>query len=148
MPRVIPLKFHEMSLVMWNLTYFCKITQLLIKFCKSLKDFRKILSKWLGKTFQYCLNLLTFIHALKNGQKLANFCLQLKWKFTVFHKGFLGHKLLVLAKFHLVLSSLWPKSFALRQYHSYLVFEVTRVLFQELVNPKMGQSYKKFHTCN
>jgi hypothetical protein len=59
-PRVIPLKFHEMSFVSWNLINYCKITQFLIKFCKSLKDFRKILLKWLGKTVKYCLNFVNF----------------------------------------------------------------------------------------
>ncbi len=39
----------------------------------------------------------------------------------VFHKGFLGHKLLVLTKFHLVLSHLWPKYFASQLYPSYLL---------------------------
>ncbi len=57
-PRVTPLKFHEMSSVLWNLINYCKITQFLIKFCKSLKDFRKILLKWLGKTVKYCLNFI------------------------------------------------------------------------------------------
>ncbi len=59
-PWVIPLKFHEMSLVLWNLVNFCKIMQFLIKFYKSLKDFRKILLKWLGKTVKYCLNFVNF----------------------------------------------------------------------------------------
>ena len=59
-PRVIPLKFCEMSLVSWNLINYCKISQFLVKFCKSLKDFRKILLKWLGKTVKYCLNFINF----------------------------------------------------------------------------------------
>jgi len=59
-PRVIPLKFCEMSLVLWNLINYCKITQFLIKFCKSLKDFIKILLKWLGKTVKSCLNFINF----------------------------------------------------------------------------------------
>ncbi len=37
----------------------------------------------------------------------------------VFHKGFLGHKLLALTQFHLVLSHLWPKYFASWKYCSY-----------------------------
>ncbi len=48
-PRVLPLKFHEMSLVSWNLINYYKIAQFLVKFCKSPKDFWKILLKWLGK---------------------------------------------------------------------------------------------------
>jgi hypothetical protein len=48
------------------------------------------------------LILLTFDHALKNCQKLANFHLQLLQKLTVFHKGLLSHKLLVLTKFYLI----------------------------------------------
>ncbi len=54
------MKFHEMSLVSWNLVNYCKITQFLVKFCKSLKDFRKILLKWLGKTVKYCINFIKF----------------------------------------------------------------------------------------
>jgi hypothetical protein len=74
-PRVIPLKFQKMSLVLWNLINYCKIMQFLIKSCKTLKDLRKILFKWFGKTIKYCLNFVyLFVHALKNGQKLANFC--------------------------------------------------------------------------
>ncbi len=57
---VIPLKFHEMSLVSWTLINYCKILQFLVKFCKSPKDLRKILQKWLGKTVKYCLNLVNF----------------------------------------------------------------------------------------
>ncbi len=67
------------------------------------------------------LILLTFVHALKNGQKLANFHLYLKRKFTVIHEGFLGPKLSVWMKFHLVLSHLGPKSFASRNYCSILM---------------------------
>jgi hypothetical protein len=59
-PRVIPLKFYEMSLVLWNLVIYCKITQFVVKFCKSLKDFRKILFKWLGKTVKYCHDFVNF----------------------------------------------------------------------------------------
>jgi hypothetical protein len=59
-PKVMPLKFREMSLVSWNLIKYCKITQFLDKFCKSLKGFRKILLKWLGKTVIYCLNFVNF----------------------------------------------------------------------------------------
>jgi len=57
---VIPLKFHEMSLVLWNLINYCKILQCLVKFCRSPKDLRKILIKWLGKTVKYCLNFVNF----------------------------------------------------------------------------------------
>ncbi len=39
----------------------------------------------------------------------------------VFHEGFLGHKLSVLMKFQLVLSHLWPKSFASQKYRSYVI---------------------------
>ncbi len=59
-PRVIPLKFLEMPLVLWNLINYCKIMQFLIKFCKSLKDLRKILLKLLEKTVKYCLNFVNF----------------------------------------------------------------------------------------
>ncbi len=34
-PRVIQLKFHEMSLVLQNLINYCKIMQFFVKFCKS-----------------------------------------------------------------------------------------------------------------
>jgi hypothetical protein len=74
-PRVIRLKFCEMSLVLWNLVYYCKIMQFLVKFCKSLKDFRKILLKWLEKQSTICLNFINF-HSytekwLKDGQLLS-----------------------------------------------------------------------------
>ncbi len=59
-PSVIPLKFHEMSLVAWNLSNYCKILQFLIKFYKIMKDLWKILLKWLGKTVKYCLNFVNF----------------------------------------------------------------------------------------
>jgi hypothetical protein len=36
------------------------LLQILIKFGKSLKVFRKILLKWLGKTAKYCLNFISF----------------------------------------------------------------------------------------
>ncbi len=73
--RVTPWKFHEMSLVLWNLINNCKIMQFLIKFCESLKDLRKILLKWLGKTVTYCLNFVNFHSCTENGRELANFCL-------------------------------------------------------------------------
>ncbi len=59
-PWVIPLKFHKMSLISWNLVNYCKIMQFLVKFSKSLKDLRKILLKWLGKTVKYCLHFVNF----------------------------------------------------------------------------------------
>ncbi len=71
-PRIIPLKFCEMLLVSWNFTNYCKITQFLVKLCKTLKDLRKIL---LVKKSNIALILLNFVHALKNGRKLANFSL-------------------------------------------------------------------------
>jgi hypothetical protein len=37
-----------MSLVSLNIINYCKISQFLVKFCKSPKDLRKILLKWLG----------------------------------------------------------------------------------------------------
>jgi hypothetical protein len=70
-PRVIPLKFHEMSLVLWNLINYCKIVQFLIKFCKSLKDFRKILLKWLGNTVKYCLNFVNFCSCTEKWPKVG-----------------------------------------------------------------------------
>ncbi len=59
-PSVIPLKFCEMSLVLWNLINYCKILQFLVKLCQSPKDLRKILLKLLGKTVKYCLNFVNF----------------------------------------------------------------------------------------
>ncbi len=74
-PSVIPLKFHEMSLVSSNLINYWKISQFLVKFCKSLKDIRKILLKWPGKTIKYCLNFAHFHSCtekwLKVGQLLS-----------------------------------------------------------------------------
>ncbi len=73
-PSVIPLKFCEMSLVLWNLINYCKtLSQFLIKLGKSLKDLRTILLKWLGKTVKYQLNFNNF-HSLKNGRKFGNVC--------------------------------------------------------------------------
>jgi hypothetical protein len=75
-PSVIALKFHEMSSVSWNVINYCKISKFLVKSYKSLKDLRKILIKWLRKKqSNIAIILLTFIHALKNGWKLDNFCL-------------------------------------------------------------------------
>ncbi len=74
-PSVIHLKFHEMSLVSSNLINYCKISQFLVKFCKSLKDIRKLLWKWLGKTIKYFLNFAHFHSCtekwLKVGQLLS-----------------------------------------------------------------------------
>jgi hypothetical protein len=108
------IKFHELSLVSWNIVNFCKISQILIKFCKSLKDLRKILLKWLGKT----VNFANFCSCHENSQKLGKQHPYLKRKFTVFNKVFLGPKLLFLTKFWLVSSRLWLKSFASHKYHS------------------------------
>ncbi len=57
---VVPLKFHEMLLVLWNLINYCKISQFLVKFGKSLKDLRKIFLKWLEKIVNYWLNFVSF----------------------------------------------------------------------------------------
>ncbi len=74
-PRVIPLKFIEMLLVLWKLVNYCKITQFVIKFCRILKDFRNIFLKWLGKTVKYCHNFVNFCSCtekwLKVGQLLS-----------------------------------------------------------------------------
>ncbi len=72
-PSIIPLKFCEISLVSWNLINYCKISQFLIKFGKSLKDLRKKLLNDLQKQSNIALILLTFIRALKNDIKLGNF---------------------------------------------------------------------------
>ncbi len=61
MQSIVTLKFREISLVSWNLFNYCKILQFFIKFCKSLKDFRKILLKWFGKTVKYQLNFVNFL---------------------------------------------------------------------------------------
>ncbi len=50
---IINIKFSGISFFLWNLVNFCKISQFLITFSKSPKDFRKILLKWLGKTVKY-----------------------------------------------------------------------------------------------
>ena len=70
-PSVIPLKFHEMSLVSWNLINYCKISQFLIKFSKSLIILRKILLKWFGKTVRYCLNFINFHSCTEKWQKVG-----------------------------------------------------------------------------
>ncbi len=67
-PSVIPMKFHEILLVSWNLVNYCKISQFLIEFSKSLKDLRKILLKGLGKTVKYWLNIVNFRSSLNVGQ--------------------------------------------------------------------------------
>jgi len=71
------LKFHAMSLVLWNLInycYYCKISQFMVKFCKSPKYLGKKLLNDLEKQSNIPWILLTFIHAIKKGQKLGNFC--------------------------------------------------------------------------
>ncbi len=116
-PSVIPLEFHEMSLVSWNLIDVCKNFRFLVKFCKNPKDLRKILLKWLWKTVKYCLNFvnfcLSYIEKWPNVGQLLSITLM---KVYGIHKNFLGHKYLVLAKFHLVSSHLWLKSFASWKY--------------------------------
>jgi hypothetical protein len=86
-PSIVPLKFCEISLDSWNLISYCKISQILVKFGKSLKGLGKILLKWLGKKSNIGLILSTF-DALKNGRKLGNFCLStitkvhgIQWRF-------------------------------------------------------------------
>ncbi len=59
-PSIIPLKFHEISFVSWNLINYCKILEYLFKFGKSPEDLREILLKWLGKTVKYWLNFANF----------------------------------------------------------------------------------------
>ncbi len=44
------------------------------------------------------------------------------WTLTEFNEVFLGPKLLVFMKFHLVSFRLWPKSFASHKYRSYLLW--------------------------
>ncbi len=58
--NIIPLTFHEILLVLWNLVNFGKILQFLVKFSKSLKDLWKIMLKWLGETVKYWLNFNNF----------------------------------------------------------------------------------------
>ncbi len=65
------MKFHEMLLVLWNLVNYFKISQFLVKFRKILKDLRKILLKWLGKTVKYCLNFVNFHSCTGNGLKVG-----------------------------------------------------------------------------
>jgi hypothetical protein len=45
-PCVLPLKFCEMSIVLWNPINYCKISQFLIKFCKSLNNLRIVKMNW------------------------------------------------------------------------------------------------------
>ncbi len=71
-PSVIPLNYCKMSLVSWNLIIFCKILEFLIELCKNMKDLRKILLKWLGKTVKYCLNFINFC-CTEKCPKVANF---------------------------------------------------------------------------
>ncbi len=70
-PSFIILKFCETSLVSWYLIKYCKISQFLISFCKSLKDLRKILLKWLEKTVKYCLNFVNFCSCTENWLKVG-----------------------------------------------------------------------------
>ncbi len=70
-PSVIPLKFCGISLVSRNFLNYCKILQFLIKFCKSLKDLRKILLKWLGKTVKYCFNFINFHSCTEKWMKVG-----------------------------------------------------------------------------
>ncbi len=70
-PRGLPLKFREMLLGSWNLINYCKITQFLVKFCKILKDCRKILLKWLGKKVKYWLNFVNFCSCTEKWPKIG-----------------------------------------------------------------------------
>jgi hypothetical protein len=58
--RIISIQFCEILLVLWNVINFWKILQFLIKFFKSLKDSKKILLKWFGKTVKYQLNFVNY----------------------------------------------------------------------------------------
>ncbi len=49
---IIPLKFCEILLVSYNLINFCKISQFLVKFGKSLKDFRENIVEMTWKNSQ------------------------------------------------------------------------------------------------
>ncbi len=69
--------------------------------------------------------LLTFIHVMKNEQKLVKFCPKLWWKFTVFSESILGPSLFVLTKLHIVLVHKWTKCFTSHEYHSYLTKQVS-----------------------
>ncbi len=115
-PSVIPLKFHEMSLFLWNLIDVCKNFQFLVKFCKNPNDLRKILLKWLGKTVKYCLNFVNFCSCTEKWPEVDQLLSITLMKVYGIHKNFLGHKYLVLAKFHLLSSLLWLKSFASWKY--------------------------------
>ncbi len=57
---IIPIKFHKILLVSWKFVKFDKILKFLINICKSLKNLRKILLKWLGKTVKYWFNFVNF----------------------------------------------------------------------------------------
>ncbi len=84
-PRVIRLKFGEISLVLWNLINYCKIIQFLLKFCKSLKDFRKIWLKWLGKTIKHRVNFVNTDKWLKVGLLLSITLMKdysIPWRFS------------------------------------------------------------------
>ncbi len=54
---IIPIKFCEISLVSWILI---KCHNFSLNSVKVRKDFRKILLKWLEKTFKYQLNSINF----------------------------------------------------------------------------------------
>ncbi len=108
---VIPLEFHEMSLVLWNLINYCKILQCLVKFCRSPKDLRKILIKWLGKTVKYCLNFVNFHSCTEKWLKFSQLSSLTLTKVYGIPQGFLGHKLLVLTKFHLIFVSFMTEMF-------------------------------------
>ncbi len=68
---IMPLKFHEILLVSWNLINFYKISQFLIKFGKSLKDLRKILLRWFGKTVKYLLYFVNFHSCTEKWHKVG-----------------------------------------------------------------------------
>ncbi len=68
---IIPLKLSEIMSVLWNLVNFCKISQFLVKFGKSLKDLRKILLKWLVKTVKYQLNFINFCSCTEKWPKVG-----------------------------------------------------------------------------
>ncbi len=120
-PSVIPLKFHEMSLVAWNLSNYCKVLQFLIKFCKIWKDLRKILLKWTGKTVKYCLNFVNFLSCTEKWPKVGQILsitltkvYNIPQRFSCSQTSSFNEILCCFVSF-----VSWPKSFASQKYRSY-----------------------------
>ncbi len=100
----------------------------------------------MGKQSNIVLISLTFCSFTEKWPKVGQLLSITLKKFMVFHKGFLGHKLLVFMKFHIILSHLWLKYFASQKYCSYLLdIYIDRKVLSIMTLCKM--TFKRINFC-